>query len=68
MIVGLRNVPFLNLAGASYYAWNRLPALSCEPSHTARIISAAMLGYIQCLEIEWGKRYLCVGCSMQKIG
>lgn len=56
VIVGLRNVPFLNLVGANYYAWNRLPTLSCEPSHTARIISAAMLGYIQCLEIEWGEK------------
>lgn len=56
VIVGLRNVPFLNLVGAEYYAWNRLPTLSCEPSHTARIISAAMLGYIQCLEIEKGEK------------
>lgn len=56
VIVGLTNVPFLNLVGAEYYAWNRLPTLSCEPSHTARIISAAMLGYIQCLEIEKGKK------------
>ena len=56
LIVGLRNVPFLNLVGFEYYSWNRLPSLSCEPSHTARIISATMLGYIQCLEIEKGAK------------
>ena len=57
-------MPFLNLVenkyyaivGGTYYAWNRLPTLSCEPSHTARIISAAMLGYIQCWEIEHGEK------------
>lgn len=56
VIVGLRNVPFLNIVGSEYYAWNRLPSLSCEPSHTARIVSAAMLGYIQCLGIEKGEK------------
>ena len=52
ILVGIRNVPILNLVGFDYYAWDKLPTLSCEPSHTARIISASMLGYIQCLEIE----------------
>lgn len=52
ILVGIRNVPILNLVGFDYYAWDKLPTLSCEPSHTARIISATMLGYIQCLEIE----------------
>ena len=56
IILGFRDIPFLNLIGTQYYAWNRLPTLSCEPSHTARIISAVMLGYIQCLEIQQGKK------------
>ena len=58
-IVGVKNFALINLVGNDlggkiYYQWNRLPSLSCEPSHTARIISAAMLGYIRCLEIEHG--------------
>lgn len=56
VIIGLNNVPLINLTGEKYYSWNRLPTLSCEPSHTARIISAAMLGYIQCIEIENGDK------------
>lgn len=56
-IIGIKDFALLNLAGNTlggniYYLWNRLPSLSCEPSHTARVISAAMLGYIRCLEIE----------------
>lgn len=52
IIIGIYNIPILNLVGLNYYEWNRLPVLSCEPSHTATIISAVMLGYIRCLEIE----------------
>ena len=58
ILLGISNFPPLNLVGnlleTQYYEWNRLPSLSCEPSHTARIISAAMLGYIRCLEIQKG--------------
>lgn len=58
IILGINNFPLLNLVSSQldnqYYEWNRLPALSCEPSHTARIVSAAMLGYIRCLEIRTG--------------
>lgn len=56
VIIGLHYMPFFNLVGEEYYAWNRLPTLSCEPSHTARIISAIMFGYIQCIEIEENKK------------
>lgn len=58
IIIGIRNLPILNLVGFGYYSWNRLPTLSCEPSHTARIISAAMFGYIKCSEIEKGRKVL----------
>ena len=62
VILGIKNFALINLAetkhssagGVAYYQWNHLPALSCEPSHTACIISAIMLGYIRCLEIEQG--------------
>lgn len=55
ILIGVRNFPIINLVdhtGNAYYKWNRLPILTCEPSHSARIIIATMLGYIRCLEIE----------------
>lgn len=48
--IGLNSLSFINLHTNSII--NKLPALACEPSHTARIITAAMLGYIRCLELE----------------
>lgn len=61
VLVGITYFPPLNLngnllgPGNIYYQWNRLPSLTCEPSHTARVITATMLGYIRCLEMEKGK-------------
>lgn len=52
--IGLNNISLINLHTAS--TLNKLPALACEPSHTARIITAAMLGYIRCLELEQGQK------------
>lgn len=52
VLIGLRNVAFLNLVGADYYAWNRLPVLTCEPSHTAVILTGFFLGYLRCVEIK----------------
>ena len=56
VLVGLRNVPILNLVGAKYYQWNRLPALTCEPSHSATILTGLFLGYLRCLEIADGAK------------
>lgn len=63
IIIGIRNLGILNLANNyllsinnSYYDWNRLPILTCEPSHSAKIITTIMFGYIRCLEIEKGTK------------
>lgn len=63
IIIGIRNLGILNLAdnyllsiNNSYYDWNRLPSLSCEPSHSAKIIITIMFGYIRCLEVEKGAK------------
>lgn len=56
VFIGIRNLPIINLTGLDYYEWNRVPALAVEPSHSARIVSALMLGYIRCLEVENGKK------------
>ena len=52
VLLGLRNVPFLNLVGAGYYQWNRLPVLACEPSHSATILTGLFIGYLRCVELQ----------------
>lgn len=63
IIIGIRNLGILNLVdnfllsiNNSYYDWNRLPILTCEPSHSAKIITTIMFGYIRCLEVEKGSK------------
>lgn len=59
ILIGVRNFSIINLVdytGKAYYKWNRLPILSCEPSHSAKIIITIMFGYIRCLEVEEGTK------------
>lgn len=56
VLVGLRNMPLLNLQNQFYLSVTKLPSLSLEPSHSARILTFAMLGYMRCLEIKDGKK------------
>lgn len=51
VLVGLRNMPLLNLQNQFFLSITKLPSLSLEPSHSARILAFAMLGYIRCIEI-----------------
>lgn len=51
LMVGIRNLPLINLQGQFYLSISKLPSLSLEPSHSARILSVAMLGYLRCIEI-----------------
>ena len=56
VLVGLRNMPLFNLQNQFYLSITKLPALTLEPSHSARILTFAMLGYLRCLEIKKGKK------------
>lgn len=56
VLVGLRNMPLLNLQNQFFLSITKLPALTLEPSHSARILTFAMLGYLRCLEIQHGKK------------
>lgn len=61
ILIGVRNFSIINLAdhtGNAYYEWNRLPILTCEPSHSAKIITTIMFGYIRCLEVGKGSKIL----------
>ena len=56
VLVGLRNMPLFNLQNQSFLSITKLPALTLEPSHSARILTFAMLGYMRCIEIKTGKK------------
>ena len=56
VLVGLRNMPLLNLQNQFFLSITKLPTLTLEPSHSARILTFAMLGYLRCLEIKTGKK------------
>lgn len=56
LLAGIRNFPLINIQGQFYLSISKLPSLSLEPSHSARILSVAMLGYLRCIEItRYGK-------------
>lgn len=54
VLVGLRNMPLLNLQNQFFLSITKLPSLSLEPSHSARILTFAMLGYLRCMEMKKG--------------
>ena len=56
VLVGLRNMPLFNLQNQFFLSITKLPALTLEPSHSARILTFAMLGYLRCMAIKKGER------------
>ena len=56
MLIGIHYFPLINLDNQFFLSLTKLPALSLEPSHSARLLSVMMLGYIRCLEIKNGER------------
>lgn len=54
VLVGLRNMPLLNLQNQFFLSITKLPSLSLEPSHSARILTFSMLGYLRCMEMKKG--------------
>lgn len=46
ILVGLYNFPILNLVGQVYLDVTKVPSLSLEPSHSARIMGAAYYSYL----------------------
>lgn len=51
VLLGIHSFPLLNLRDLPWVSITKLPSLSYEPSHTARILTVAMLGYIRSVEI-----------------
>lgn len=56
MLVGLRSLWFINLYNQGFLSLDKLPSLSIEPSHSARLLTALMFSYIRSLETLKGKR------------
>lgn len=54
ILLGLRFFPVINFSNQTYLAINKLPSLSVEPSHSARILTALMFGYLKCNEFKQG--------------
>ena len=51
ILVGLRSFWFINLDNQFFLGIDKLPSLTLEPSHTARILAVAMLCYWRCIEM-----------------
>lgn len=56
LLVGIRNMPIINLQNQFYLGITKLPSLTLEPSHSARVLSALALGYWRCNELHIGRR------------
>lgn len=52
MLIGVKSFWLLNLDNQAFLAIDKLPSLTLEPSHTARILAVIMLCYLRCLQIE----------------
>lgn len=52
MIIGVHYMPIINLYNQPFLELTKLPSLSLEPSHTARILTVTMLAYWRCCSIK----------------
>lgn len=55
MLLGLSNLPFINLTNQHFLSVTKLPSLTLEPSHSARVLSLLMLCHLRCLELVNGQ-------------
>ena len=51
VLIGIRNLPFINLYDQYYLAINKLPTWTQEPSSSARVLGALYYAYLKCCEI-----------------
>lgn len=56
VLIGIRNMPFINLQNQYYLAISKLPTWTLEPSHTARVLGVCYYAYLMCCEIVEGHR------------
>ncbi len=58
LLIGIRNMPIINLQNQFFLSITKLPSLTLEPSHSARILTVAMLGYLRCEEISISRKLI----------
>lgn len=56
LLMGVKHFSLLNLVGQPFLSIDKLPSLTREPSHAARIMAVAYLCYLRCLQITYGKK------------
>lgn len=54
ILVGIRFMPLVNLDNQFFLSIDKLPSLSIEPSHTARILGVLYYAYLKCNEYKQG--------------
>lgn len=55
ILIGIRNIPVINLANQYFLSINKLPSLAIEPSHTARLLGVMYYSYLYCCQIVEGQ-------------
>lgn len=56
VLIGIRNMPFINLYHQHFLAIDKLPTWTQEPSSSARILGALYYAYLRCCEIVEGQK------------
>lgn len=56
VLIGIRNMPFINLYNQYFLSINKLPIWNIEPSHVARILGVFYYAYLRCCEIVEGQK------------
>lgn len=51
LLLGIHSFPPINLMNQHFLSLTKLPSLSMEPSHSARILTVLMLSYLRCFEL-----------------
>lgn len=54
MLIGIHYMPLVNLSDKIAYSLTKLPSLSIEPSHAARILGTLFLSYLFCCQLKMG--------------
>lgn len=60
IIVGIKEMPIINLLNQQWLSFNKLPSLSFEPSHSARILGATFLALLRIYQIEWNTPFITI--------
>lgn len=56
LLVGIRSMPIVNLQNQFFLSLTKLPSLTLEPSHSARVLSVLALSYWRCNELYIGRK------------